>query len=199
MIVLAIIGVVAALTVPSLMNNIQDAQFKTAAKKAYSVSSAAVTHIKQDEGGSLSSYIGNAYSFKPIFIKYFNIIKDCGNELCVPQLAASDLYTSLSGDKATTDVGGEGQFVTFDGMFFNIQNSTDTNLKIIIIVDVNGYKKQPNIYGKDTFAFQVINDNLLPMGVVGSSYVSTTCCKKSTSASYQGFGCMSNVMQGIDY
>src|SRR5574344_1738237 len=37
LIVLAIIGVVAALTIPTLMNNIQDKEFETAQKKANSI------------------------------------------------------------------------------------------------------------------------------------------------------------------
>src|SRR5574344_3111914 len=49
LIVLAIIGVVAAMTIPTLMNKIQDMRYKTAYKKAYSVTSQAWTKAVNDD------------------------------------------------------------------------------------------------------------------------------------------------------
>lgn len=57
LITLAIIGIVATLTIPTLVNQIQDAQFKNAAKEAYSKASQIVQQIKADSGGDLSDYI----------------------------------------------------------------------------------------------------------------------------------------------
>ena len=67
------------------------------------------------------------------------------------------------------------------------------------VVDVNGYKKGPNVFGRDTFAFQVVNNRLLPMGAKGTALASDTYCQRSGNNNRQGFGCMNNVMLGIDY
>lgn len=53
LITLGIIGIVAAMTIPSLMNNVQDKQYKTALKKTYSVISNATKQLQYDTGGML--------------------------------------------------------------------------------------------------------------------------------------------------
>ena len=200
LITLGIIGLVAAMTLPTLISNIQEYQFQQSAKSAYSKLSQVIQSMQNDSGGSLTYYNNTAQSFKPVFINYFKVIQDCNWDDCVPYSAASDVYTSLSGSKAnTTSLGGEGQFITADGMFFNIQNNPASYPDIIIVVDVNGYKKPPNIYGKDTFAFSVINDKLLPMGATGTAFSASGFCNKTTNNYSQGIACMYYVMCGIDY
>lgn len=200
LITLGIIGVVAAMTIPNLAKNIQDKQFKEAAKKAYSVASQAIQQMKTDNGGSLDSYYGATKTFKPDFIKYFKVIKDCGWENCVTSVAGvSDVYKTLEGSQyASSWRLDEGQFVTSDGMFWGIENFTGPI--ILITVDVNGYTQMPNVYGKDVFMFQILNDNLVPLGMVGTFYpISSNMCNKNFASATQGFACMYNVMQGIDY
>ncbi|MDD3013160.1 MAG: prepilin-type N-terminal cleavage/methylation domain-containing protein [Candidatus Gastranaerophilales bacterium] len=198
LITLLIIGVISSIVIPAIIQDSREAELKTAVKKAYVEISGVVRQMKLDNV-TLNDYIGNFGSFKLDFIKYFNVIKDCGNVDCVPSSAASDIYKSLAGDPATTSIGGEGQFVISNGMFINIQNSSSAELKIIIIVDVNGYIKGPNVYGKDTFMFDLVNDVLLPMGAPGTYYSTASYCNKSSSSAYQGFGCAVNVLAGIDY
>jgi len=198
LITLLIIGVIASIVIPGLIADSQNAEFKTAAKKAYAEISGVIRQMKQDNV-TFNGYIGNIYSFKPDFIKYFSVVQDCGNETCVPSSAASTMYKSLAGDPAYTAYGGEGQFVINNGMFINIQNSTDVGSGIMIIIDVNGYKKGPNVYGKDTFMFDLINDVLLPMGAPGTHFVVGSNCNKSSASAYQGFGCAINVIKGTDY
>jgi len=198
LITLLIIGVIASIVIPGLIADSQNVEFKIAAKKAYAELSAAIKQMKQDNV-TLNGYIGNSCSFKPDFVKYFNVVQDCGNEDCVPGSYTSDMYKSLAGDPAYTAYGAEGQFVINNGMFINIQNSTSVSSGIMIIVDVNGYKKGPNVYGKDTFMFDLINDVLLPMGAPGTQFLATSYCNKSSSSAYQGFGCAINVIKGTDY
>lgn len=200
LITLGIIGVVASITIPILMNNVQEKQFKEAAKKAFSVSAQAVQQMKADNGGTLTGYIGNYKSFKPVFMQYLKVAQDCNWSDCVIRTTTSTKYKSLSGNPADTTYGGEGQFVTTDGMFFNIANFTAQ--PIIIIVDVNGYGKGPNIYGRDTFAFNLANDQLLPLGSTGTFNENGTTnawCNKNTHDARQGLGCMALIMQGTDY
>lgn len=199
LVVILIIGVVATFSIPALISNVQESIWKNAAKEAFSKSSQAVQQMRIDDGGTLNNYVATPNSFKPVFMKYFKVIKDCRVADCVPNSYTSDLYTSLTGDKGGTSLGAEGQFVTADGMFFNIQNSSSLGYGIEISVDVNGYTKKPNTFGKDTFFFQIVNDNLLPMGAKGTFFGAKAFCNKSTKSSQQGVGCMYNVMQGIDY
>lgn len=195
LITLGIIGVIAAMTIPSLMNQIQDRQLKEAAKAAYSKASQAVQQMKLDEGGSLNSYFGaNGTSFQPAFIKYFKIAQDCGLSNCVN----TAIYTSLTGDTTDTSKINMGQFITTDGMFWGIGNWSSPPL--YITVDVNGYGKGPNIYGRDVFMFQISNNNnVLPMGADNTALSAPGFCNRASHSSAQGLACMNYVMQGIDY
>jgi prepilin-type N-terminal cleavage/methylation domain-containing protein len=198
LITLLIIGVVASLVIPSLINNTQEAEFKVAAKKAFGEISNVVNQMKMDKG-SLEFYNGNPSSFKPDFMNYFSILKDCHGADCVTAVEPSPIYKSLTGEPAAGWLGGEGQFITNDGMFINIQNSANTTIGVMIAVDINGYDKAPNVYGKDVFVFQIVNSKLLPSGSTGSYYSATSYCNRSINAAQQGFGCAVYMLQDKDY
>jgi len=195
LITLGIIGVVAAYTIPILMQNIQDQQFKEAAKEAYSKASQAIQQMKNDNGGSLSTYTNSYTNFKTPFMAYFKIIDPC-TSTCVPVTSESTIYKTLYRNPAKTSWMG-GQFVTTDGMFWATYSSGSY---IFITVDVNGYINPPNIYGKDTFFFQLSDDRLFPLGANGTNRTAPDYCDRTHDIqSLMGVGCMTYVMQGKDY
>lgn len=201
LITLGIIGIVAAITVPVLMHNIQDRQLKEAAKAAYSKASQAVQQLKSDQGGDLSSFTGNAYGLKTALMNYFKVIKDCNYYSCVTPANPSSAYNSLSHNQSDTNrTMSAGQFITTDGMFWGMSYDLVTGY-ITILVDVNGYQNKPNTFGRDTFMFELINDNLVPMGGANTEYPAPQYCKRALNSDwpYQGLGCMINIVQGIDY
>lgn len=207
LITLAIIGVVAALTIPAVSRKIEDTKFKNAAKKAYSQAAQAIMKMRMENGGSLSGLFDNGGSFSPLFRKYFKVIRSCSPACVAP--GASDIYKSLYGNKLDAYYMDDGQFVTADGMFWGFENCGITHAAyngfIGITVDVNGYEKAPNVLGRDTFVFQLIDDQLLPSGAPGTKYPyggslsADRLCDRKTSNNIQGWGCMAKVLQGIDY
>src|SRR5574344_1035012 len=100
LIVLGIIGIVAAMTIPTLMQKIQDMEFKTAAKKAYSVTSEALKKMNYDYGTTYADYInttkGEKVLLKDRLMPYFKVLKDCRHIDCVPQTSASSIYKDLT-------------------------------------------------------------------------------------------------------
>lgn len=198
LITLGIIGVVAAITLPVLLDKIQDMQFRQAAKEAFSKASQAVSQMRMENGGTLDSYFISDFAFKTKFMKYFNVLEDCGESDCVPYSASSTIYHSLSGNNASLWCLDEGQFTTADGFFYGFQIATSGKYAVIT-VDVNGYAKGPNIFGKDTFFFQTMNNTLYPMGALNTNFSIPTYCSKSTSDSLQGTSCMYYVMQDVYY
>ena len=202
LITLGIIGVVAAMTIPNLVTKIQDAQFKTAAKKAYAITGQAFKSM-QDDGKVLADYGSNPKTFKEEFMTYFKVAEDCGLQNCVRGVSHSDIYKTLNGEKAETTLMDEGQFTTLDGQFFMIQNSERFKW-LLISVDVNGYKSKPNIWGRDVFTFWIDESgNLRPMGSPDSIWPAKKSCdrKKSLNSAgpIQGIGCMYNVINNVDY
>lgn len=201
LVTIGIIGIVAALTIPILMSQVQDRQLKAAAKAAYSKTYQAVEMMKHDNSGSLTSYYNTVDSFEPDFKNYLKVAIDCGLNGCV-DAGANCPFKTLGGAK------GNGwwllgrQLVTIDGMFFSFYNGQDSGHPgiIYVVADVNGYGYAPNVYGRDVFLFQLKNDKLLPMGALNTDWSADTWCDKTDKTNaWQGTGCMYNVVSGIDY
>lgn len=199
LITLGIIGVVASITIPALIANLQDRQWKEAAKAAYSKASQVVTQMKQDYG-TLADFYTSGNSFKPVFAKYFRVVRDCNLNDCVPGSTTSNIYNNLYGTPGVTWFMYYGQFTTLDGMFWGIYNpGSGSDSLIMITVDVNGYGTKPNVFGKDVFMFQLINDYLVPMGISGSYLAPSTYCARGTNTGWEGLACMTYVIQGREY
>lgn len=81
LITLGIIGIVAAITIPPLMNNIGDAQYKTGFKKEYSVLAQVYEKLASENGGTLVGLItGTVNSNNADIIKpYLSYVKACDN------------------------------------------------------------------------------------------------------------------------
>lgn len=193
LITLSIIGIVASMIIPSLFSSYQEMAFKKGAKKAFSQASSALAQIKNENGNTLTGLTFGKDLFKP----YYKVLKDCV-PLCVPVSGSSTVYKSLLNMNSTTVLMGGGQFITADGSFMGFNN-------LNITVDVNGYKKPPNAFGKDTFMFVIdlINQRLIPMGASNTTNsVANGYCNRANvpnRSGAQGFGCMFYVLQDIEY
>ena len=167
LITLGIIGIIAAMTLPSLIAKYQEKHWQVAYKKAYSSISQAFLRMQQDgefiditpesvdsNGVYYTSAIGE--NFK-IISRYFNTVKTCFNK------DKEDCWVCEEGQE------GRGEapewkgcnksayaFVDYSGIAWALYN----NNEYPIIVDVNG-KNRPNKLGKDRFVllFTSNNDN----------------------------------------
>lgn len=214
LITLGIIGVIAVMVVPPLVKNYQDMQFKHAAKEAYSRLSQAVMQMTQEKDFYASYYstdVAEYYTkmnlFKKDLMSHLKIAKDqpywgglVGEYSTYEGNLADSVYKTLNGSSADTDVLCFGEFVTVDGMFWGI-NNYPYHPPIAITVDVNGYIKGPNVYGRDVFMFLIskTTNQVLPMGGKGTAYPASTYCDRTISNVTQGIGCMYYVMNNIDY
>ena len=210
LITLGIIGVVAALTMPSVISSIKGKQYETAMKKGYSVLSQALIKMNEEEGiiANQTSY-PSSDSFAPVYKKYFTLLNDCGQEDCEAlgkdEEGAldriSDVYRTYNGrTNARNALFDEGQFMLPDGMFVMVNN--DGSIPIMISIDVNGYGKGPNKWGHDLFTFQIMNDTrkLVPMGADGTLYNDErTYCSKTSMSSLNGVACAYKAFTDSDY
>lgn len=195
LITLGIIGIVAAITIPTLMQNIQDQQFKQMWKKEYSVISQAYERAKDDEGGDISAYfvIGSwggqctsSDQFLQKMSKYMLLLKDCSgwtSSICGtnPAVPYGNNYKALnlSTSKYVDNQGNNfcnSSYVLKDGTLilsrqWNYPSGTGWSP---IWVDVNGYAKGPNVLGRDLFGLLMGPDKLRPMGAQGTG-LDNTC------------------------
>ena len=155
LITLGIIGVVAALTLPTLIQNHQKQVYVTQLKKAYSTINNAMNKMAADEGvvdwsqtcfGNYVSMENENECFERL-TKQLNILnskkrgENCNADWCRSSI---DEWATLSSFILITQDGA--QYIFECGM---------PNL----VVDVNGPTKGPNLEGRDIFKFNVRTDN----------------------------------------
>ncbi len=219
LITLGIIGVVAAMTIPTLMQNSQDAEFKSAFKKMYSTTAQAVSSIAYDNGGSLDdSQFSDNNSFRNLFSNYFSAVKTCddGDSSCWTCNGARKDDYFISGSSVTNTSGQSWWYenrpviVLKDGTLMNFAYLSSTcqesdggivapytgTLCGAIFVDVNGCKA-PNTWGKDIYYIEVQKNKIFPLGPSSNNNSSMACSK--TAGTYAGLQCAEYVLGNKDY
>lgn len=149
LITLSIIGVVAALTIPNLMNTFQEQQYRTAYKKAYSdISQALLPAISEGSITRANIIDSDATSSEWTILKgAFKVTKEC---------TEAQLNTCWAdGDKVWSNTLPN---TTFSQSFIDVSGRSWAeyrNDQNIYLVDTNGFKN-PNKFGKDRWLFKVV-------------------------------------------
>ena len=175
LITLAIIGVIAALTIPALLTSVNDNQNKVAAKKAFSVLSQAYLNAVNENGNGFGDYsIGSALSYtKYNAIKaQMSVVKTCSynsgayGNCWAPSGVGSSISPTGCGIWGVDNQSRNSAFVTTDGIYWMLYSYSATTGSDWISVDVNG-NKPPNDWGKDVYFFKINDTSIAP--------VSTNC------------------------
>ena len=137
LITLGIVGVIAALTIPSMTHNVSKQQVGPALAKGINSLEAANRKALADNGAIRLNDIGNYFS----------------------EVLAAQLNGNLvEPDQNTTF------FVTNDGISYQDFSVSNQNYYTLII-DINGYNKKPNAGGIDMFRVYVTQDGkVIPSG-----------------------------------
>lgn len=163
LITLGIIGVVAAMTIPSLMNQTGGAEFKTGFKKAMSVINQAITMTCALEGTDFSTLTSGtgAGSVYAMFTSRMSILRTGADTTIGGPFTAAANYTLFFTD---------GMAITFPTAMAACTADGQANCRIA--VDVNGVKR-PNVVStatndttktgiKDQFVLNVYNQMAVP-------------------------------------
>jgi len=208
LITLTVIGVVAALTIPSLLQNTNQAELKTALKRNFADLQQATLQIINNNGGSLVNAfpddVAGSESLKNAFKDKLSYIKDCSGDETKGGISgggASALgcwhganeWQYLNNPTSFPPIVFPG-FILSNGtiMYLGIDKSDCSDLRGdfykcgAITFDVNGFKK-PNVVGKDIFSVFITNSGLIPLGARGWYDPSTDCVPTRLGA--RGWGC----------
>lgn len=154
LITLGIIGAVAAMTIPILMNSTQEQEFKTGYRKAYSVISQALQRANADNTltpfSGTNGGLGLQANFQTLQ-QYFSVAKTCDTTHlsdCWDMLSTSDSFRYETSDVLS--------FVDKSGMAWRARTHDADSSVPMLLVDINGNKK-PNKYGQDRFPFYFSN------------------------------------------
>lgn len=211
LITLGIIGIVAAMTLPTLINRTRQKELETAFKKQYTLLQQAVLNMKMEDNLPIDEE-GYGYSnskFIKSLAKQYKVVKDCGsidrNTGCVLQNEDGTFtyYKTLNGKTLNKGYFDDGGFITLDGVtFFIEQGSQSTITGFLVCIDLNGYKKKPNLMGYDFFMFQITKEGkVLPMGAENTYWreAREQYCSKTSSSSANGYTCAYYAATDKDY
>ncbi len=192
LVTMLVIGIVAALTIPQLVQSIQDKDFKTAYKKMYSELNQAVRLMVVQKGGSYANIYDAVCSdndcaanqFKNDLEGYMSFAKTCDNAMGLADGCWYDKYKFL-GSSA-------GYFNSLGSTIYSSAIMSNGTLVLIrfrldgtgyFVFDINGFK-QPNTAGRDVFYINIEPDGTVrPVADAGNSV-----CDPDNPTTY-GYGC----------
>src|SRR5574344_481299 len=172
LITMTIIGVIAALTIPALVNNYQQKSFDTAKAKFVSELSQGFTRYLADRNTNDLKYtpFATADGKRSFFDNYFKSATKCGNTL--DDCFASDYIdtngtalaqmNTLCNDAYTLKDGASGCIMAkdgWDGEYYDDRTKKNESY-LKVYYDING-KNKPNIFGRDYYVSNIITDGSL--------------------------------------
>ena len=159
LVTLGIIGVVSAMTVPTLMQNYQRQSYVTQLHKVYNELSQALLRYQTDKNAINFKEAGlsGSEAYTEFQKNYFKVVQDCGTTQ-TPCFASS--YKGLDGstiDNYKVDVK---SYVLASGVSIRPYYLKSGAKLVNIGIDING-QKGPNIGGRDLFWFYVYNNGVI--------------------------------------
>lgn len=206
LITLTILGVVAALVIPNMMQRYQEKVTVSKVKKAYTTMHDAY-NIAQIENGPVTTWdigeyntVEGARKIYNIISKYLDIAKNCDNKN--GECFSKNRYKLLDGRDAWFDTTLEYSntatyFILKDGTAISIWSNGNENCRsgnqcISFSIDING-PKGPNKYGVDWFTrgFGLTSESYPDSYIFQSKPDANTICNiKNTSDDRNGSGCL---------
>lgn len=205
LITLGIIGVVAAMTIPTLMNSISDNEFHVAAKKAYSNIANATSKMLSDNGNVIWDVSPTdsgqlSLNMKEEYKKYLSQVK----EGSIDTIRSIGYYGYKSNTLVIDSTLATNRYalVLKDGMIFRFSSQSScsysfpnsTYLCGDIIVDVNGNKK-PNMFGKDVYDILIVKNLNGNYKTVPANYDSGYNCSAGSTTYDTSYGCTEYVIE----
>lgn len=167
LVTLGIIGVVSAMTVPTLMQNYQRKTYLTQLHKVYNeVQQASLKYMTDKNAINLrEAGLIDAANMKEFTQNYFKIVNNCGTEIKQPCFA--DSYKNLNGvSTASKQNWDQSSSVTLASGASILIDAPDSYSKTVngftsyyghMLIDINGLQG-PNVGGRDMFRVEFYDD-----------------------------------------
>ena len=220
LITLAIIGVVAAMTIPTLIVKYQERQTVSQLTKVYSTLSSAYQMMQAEYGtintwgmtptntGEVDEEGNKIYDhsaqklFAERFKKYLKIAKQCEvGKVCYPgAFYTLDGTLRTEANKPVTETGdspAEGKFFLQDGTYVSV-GWFEKNFGALYVILPQG---KDAILGKNRFYFEVNSKGVVPRGMKDSAFTLETFCNPENTENTSGQGCTAWVIynKNLDY
>lgn len=208
LITLGIIGIVAAITIPQLINNYKAKRLHTQFLKSYSTIQQAFKQMETDDVSTDPTTYDTLEYYK-IFMNYLQAPMDCGigDNKSLPCVYMRDAaskdykpYKTYNGKtNASMILFDDGQIALQDGTLLLFENYAP-RMRVFVSVDLNGYNNKPNRWGYDLFTFQMIDGQLKAMGDKGTTYTDlNTYCNINSQDDFNGIACTQKALSDSEY
>lgn len=193
LITLGIIGIVAAMTIPTLIQKYYERQTVIKLKETYSILSQALKSASQEDGlpeewGLHEANQETAEKGGAILKKYIKLATDCGVMDEKGACISTDKYSSLNGgetwafNKAKTEY--KMALLNGTSVWFRFNDETRGGFLMSFKVDTNGPAK-PNVSGRDLFFMRYYEGKGLILEGQSTNNYKYSC----SSTSQDGYGC----------
>ena len=185
LITLGVIGVVAALTLPTLIANYKKQVIISKLNKVYSTINQAYIFAKSDNGElqdwKLENYTESDKDDEDILyylLPYLKVLRFCGKSEkgCFPNVAYGSIGSTGFGVNIDSSKWYSNAILEDGSIISSITFRSNVGNKVIvrgfIRVDVNG-NNPPNVLGIDLFNFSISSERVVPYGLVGDGCVSS--------------------------
>lgn len=204
LITLGIIGVVAAMTMPSLIANYQEKHRVSQLKKVYSALSQAFVSAVQENGTPDEWGMGDMYDENSHLImannfkKHLKLSQDCTNMNGTQARKVCGMQDNAGKNNNLEIVGAPSQakaIILNDGTIVGFRHYEANcamvfgdlkNVCGILYVDLNG-QKRPNSGGYDQFNIYVAKDKLVPLGFKGDYLTFEKACNRKIDVPFSSY------------
>ncbi len=185
LVTLGIIGVVSAMTVPTLMQNHQRKTYVTQLHKSYNELSQALLQYQTDKNAVNLTEAGltTTAAIQSFVKNYYKIVSEC-DTMTSPCFA--DSYKNLNGTVENSFDATPKSYVIASGAAIRPLYSNADGKIFNMAVDING-QQGPNIVGRDLFFMGVYNNGTIDTWVSGSSVPLTDEQRSKASGNWLPF------------
>lgn len=210
LITLAIIGIVAALTIPTVIKNYQKKQYAVAMKKAYSNLRRVHDQILFENGGSDPIYNLSGYDVTNMqrycnesWVPKLKVMKKCNNAMDCSYSSNTPFRQLNKGRTPTTyetirNDSGKCSYALADGSILVIDSYlASSGSQVIYHIDTNG-PKAPNILGVDMFDFTLPSkqdSTIKPRGYQVDCPFGVYCDPNTTQTDGAGAACAARILK----
>lgn len=202
LITIGIIGILAAMTIPTLIKKYKDARHSAILKEDYSILQQMMKRAN-DEGAMANIVIGNNMDemknwFNTYLLPYVKTSSVCYDSWgCWSKNvknSSGSIYTNNTacGYRSISFVLYNGSYICMDDynpILFGITQDYPGQIALALFIDVNGEKK-PNTFGKDIFVTVFKEEELLPGGYNATKQEVNQNCSPNCQGTYCGTYCL---------
>ena len=199
LITLGIIGVVAAMTIPTLLTHLDNKAAATKLKKAYSVLSQSTRFMTANDETIVAVCATNdSYCLGEYFNKYMKFITVRKGK---PQ--GDNLKDCWSGNISSMATEIKYCGVTADGIsyLFDMEHAGGESDRVALIdIDINNINK-PNLYGKDRYVLRVTQSGQISTEIIWGNGIKTDNCDFGKTQGRNGYnnnlGCSHLILKNM--